>query len=386
MGDKMEERKGNMLLAGILVLLMIVAIVIVIINPNKLEEEVEVSNNVSDKVNKVDENTSKENEQEERTFSMMQGGTFCKIGKQIVFYEEKDKSVYLYNIENNENKKLATIDYLLDKMYFDGESIYLLPNYYSKKGIYKCNLEGEVSEIYEGSSLQLHITDNEIYFVNQIGYDDYNKNPQGTLCVMAKDGSNVKEIAKNVKNYFYVGKDKIYYTTQDRKLNQIDKTGENLVNLAQGRKFTNHLLEKYLLYVDYANQSAEHIINLETNEDKIIGYYADVKQYQGKKYINIRKRLDDGSIEEDYTLFELKEDGTIIEIGKIFNSKVELKYIANNKAYLYTEQEGLDIINLKNTELENSDNYKDCKYFFGGYGYKIDNSDLENIKIEKVEL
>lgn len=386
MGDKMEERKGNMLLTGVLIILMIVAIVIGIINPNKIENIVENYEDTDNQVNANDESIKKENEQEEKTFSMEQGGIFCKIENKIVFYEESNKSLYLYNIENNESKKLTTIDYTLNKIYFDGNSIYLLPNYYSKKGIYKCNLEGEVSKIYEGSSLQLHITENEIYFINQIGYDDFNKNPQGTLCVMGKDGANMKEIAKNVKNYFFVGENKIYFTTQDRRLNVIDKTGENLINLAQGRKFTTYLSEKYLLYVDYATQEAEHIINLETNEDKIIGYYATTKQYQGKKYINSRKRLDDGSIEEDYTLFELKDDGTVTEIGKIFNKEVELKYIAGNKAYLYTEQEGIDIINLENTELENSENYKDCDYFLGGYGYKIDNSNLENIKIEKVEL
>lgn len=382
----MEERNGNMLLAIILVILMIVAIAIVIINPNKLQETVETLQNVSEQENSNNEFIKKENELEEKTFSMEQGGTFCKIGNQIVFYEENDKSIYLCNAESNEIKKVTTLEYDINKMYFDGDCIYVLPNYYSQKGIYKIDLEGEIIKIYNGSSLQLHITENEIYFVNQIGYDDFNKNPQGTLCVMTKEGKDVKELAKNVKNYFFVGNDKIYFTTQDRRLNSIDKTGENLVNLAQGRKFTTYLSEKYLLYVDYAAQEAEHIIDLEANEDKIIGYYATFKLFQGKGYINIRKRSDDGSIEQDYTLFELNDDGTVTEIGKLFNSEVELKYVANNKAYLYTAQEGLDIINLENTELLDSENYKDCKYFLGGYGYKIDDTDLNNIKIEKVEL
>ena len=331
-------------------------------------------------------NIASYNEQEEKQFSMGQGGTFCKVGNKITFYEEKDKSIYLYNIENNEIKKLTTVNYVFNKMYFDGENVYILPEFHSSKGIYKLNLEGEINKIHEGSSLQLHITENEIYFVNQIGYDQFNKNPQGTICVMKKDGSEVKEIAQNAKNYFYIQNEKIYYTTQDRKLNVINKDGTNLEKLEEGRKFVTFISEKYLLYVDYANQEAEHILNLETKEDKIIGYYATTKQYQGKEYINIRKRLDDGSIEQDYTLFELKEDGTVTEIGKIFNSEVELKYISNNKAYLYTNQEGIDVISLENAQLENSENYKDCDYFLGGYGYKINDSDMNNIKIEKVEL
>lgn len=381
----MEDRRGNILLAIILVILMVLAIVIVIINPNKLEETVESVQNVSENDNEV-LNVNKQNEQEEKQFSMEQGGSFGKVGNKITFYEEKDKSIYLYNLENDEIKKLTSIDYVFNKMYFDGENVYILPDFHSSKGIYKINLEGETTKIYEGSSLQLHITENEIYFVNQIGYDQFNKNPQGTICVMKKDGSEVKEIAQNVKNYFYIQNDKIYYTTQDRNLNVINKDGTNLENIEQGRKFVTFMSEKYLLYVDYANQEAEHILNLETKEDKIIGYYATTKQFQGKEYINIRKRLDDGSIEQDYTLFELKEDGTVAEIGKIFNSEVELKYVANNKAYLYSEQEGIDVINLQNTQLENSENYKNADYFLGGYGYKIDNSDLNNIKIEKVEL
>lgn len=382
----MEDRSGNILLATILVILMVVAIVIVIINPNKLEETVEPTQNTIEKEEKVVPNMNKQNEQEEQQHSMEQGGTFCKIGNKITFYEEKDKSIYLYNLENNEIKKLTTIDYNFNKMYFDGENVYILPDFHSSKGIYKLNLEGEINKIYEGSSLQLYITKNEIYFVNQIGYDQFNKNPQGTICVMNKDGTELKEIAQNAKNYFYIQNDKIYYTTQDRKLNVINKDGTNLENLEEGRKFVTFMSEKYLLYIDYANQEAEHILNLETKEDKIIGYYAEAKQFQGKKYINIRKRLDDGSIEQDYTLFELKEDGSITEIGKIFNSEVELKYVANNKAYLFSEQEGIDVINLENTQLENSENYKNCDYFLGGFGYKIENSDLNSIKIEKVEL
>lgn len=382
----MEEKNGNILLVIILFILMIIAIAIVIINPNKLEETVEVGKNINEEINKTDKNSNKENEQEEKRFSMQQGGTFCKINNKIVYYEEKNKSIYLYNTENSEIKKIATLDYILNKIYFDGENIYSLPNYYSQKGIYKINLDGEITKIYEGASLQLYITDNEIYFVNQIGYDDFNKNPQGTICVMDKEGKNVQEIAKNVKNYFYFQNDKIYYTTQDRKLNSIDKNGENIVNLAQGRKFTIALLEKYLIYVDYANQEAAHILNLENNEDKIIGYYSNISEFQGKKYINSRNRLDGGSIENDYTLFEIKEDGTIIKIGKLFNSEVELKYIINKKAYLYNKQEGIDVINLENNNLEDSQNYKECKYFLGGYGYKINNLDLENIKIEKVNV
>lgn len=384
----MEEKKGNMLLFGILVLLMIIAIVIVIINPNKIKKTEEAHKEIEEStiLNQSEININKLNEQEEEKVSMQEGGSFCKIGNQIVFYEDTNKSIYLHKLDENKTNKIATLQYQVNKMYFDGENIYYVPYYYSGKGIYKIDLQGNIKKIYEGASLQLLITESEIYFVRQIGYDDFNQNPQGTICVMDKDGNNVTEIAQNIKNYFFLQNDKIYYTTQDRKMNVINKDGSNLENLAQGRKFVIDVTDKYLIYIDYANQESENILNLETKEESVIGYFGMLKKYQGKTYINVRKRLDDGAIENEFTLFEVKENGTIKEIGKIADFGTNLKYISNVKAYMYSQQDGVYTINIENNQKENSENYKNCRYFLGGYGYKIDNSNLEDIKIERIEL
>ena len=384
----MEEKKGNMLLFGILVLLMIIAIVIVIINPNKIKKTEETHKEIEESkiLNQSEVNINKLNEQEEEKVSMQEGGVFCKIGNQIVFYEDTNKSIYLHNLDENKTDKIATLQYEVNKMYFDGENIYYIPDYYSGKGIYKIDLQGNIKKIYEGASLQLLITENEIYFVRQIGYDDFNQNPQGSICVMDKDGNNVTEIAQNIKNYFFLQNDRIYYTTQDRKMNVINKDGSNLENLAQGRKFAIDVTDKYLIYIDYANQESEYILNLETKEESVIGYFGMLKKYQGKTYINVRKRLDDGAIENEFTLFEVIENGTIKEIGKIADFGTNLKYILNGKAYMYSQQEGVYTINIENSQKENSENYKNCRYFLGGYGYKVDNSNLEDIKIERIEL
>lgn len=384
----MEDKKGNIILFVILTVLIIIAIVIVIANPNKVEKTAEISQKIEEDSNKNQEeiNLSKINEQEEKEISMQTGGTFCKIDNKIVFYEDKNKTIYLYNIESNEINKVVTLNNSMNKMYFDGENIYYIPSYYSAKGIYKIDLKGNITKIYDGASLQLWITENEIYFVNQIGYDDFNNNPQGTICVMDKDGNNVVELAKSIKNYFYLQNDKIYYTTQDRKMYVINKDGSEPKDLAQGRKFAIDVADKYLLYIDYANQEAEHILNLETDEDRIIGHFGILKNYQGKTYLNARKRLDDGSIETEHTLFEIEENGTVKEIGKIADFSTELKYISNGKAYIYNQQEGTYTINLETNQKENGENYKNCRYFLGGYGYKIDDSNLENIKIERIEL
>ncbi len=384
----MEEKKGNIILGIILTFLMIIAIVIVIVNPNKEEKTSEISQKIEEDSDNSKENTysNKSNEQEEKEVSMQKGNTFCKIDNKIVFYEDQSKTIYLYNIENDEINKIIKLDNSVNKMYFDGENIYYIPSYYSAKGIYKIDLQGNIVQIYDGASLQLWITENEIYFVKQIGYDEFNNNPQGTICVMNKDGKNIVEIAKNIKNYFYIQNDKIYYTTQDRKMYVINKDGSNPINLVQGRKFVNSVNEKYLLYIDYANQEAEHILNLETNDDSIIGNFGILEKYQGKTYLNARKKLDDGSLEANYTLFEIQENGTVKEISKAIDFSIQLKYILNNKAYVYNDQKGMYTINLENNQEEIVENLKDCRYFLGGYGYKINTSNLEDIKIERIEL
>ena len=392
----MENTKSNIILGIILTILMIIAIAIVIINPNKVEtvnyvteqeERNQGENNIGETVIQTPNKVSNEEfEKEEKQTSMQNGGKFCKIGITAVFYEEENKSIYTYNTEEKATKKLAELPNEAEKIYFDGENIYAIPSYYKGKGIYKIDLNGTVTKIYEGSSLQLWITDNKIYFVEQIGYDSINQNPQGTLCSMDKDGTNVTNIAKSVKNYFFIQNDKIYYTTQNRKMYQINTDGTEQIELTQGRKFTLAVGEKYLIYIDYAEQEAKHILDLETKEDILVGYFGEAKTYAGNTYVNIRKRLDDGSIYEKYTLFEIKEDGTANEIGQYADFGTDLNYIINDKAYIYNQSDGVSTINLKDGEKQLAEDYKNCKYYLGGYGYKIDVSNLDDVKVERIEL
>lgn len=387
----MEDKKSNIILGIILTILMIIAIAIVIINPNKVETVNYATNqdeNNSEKTAILNSNKANNEklEKEEKQISMQQGETFCKIGTTAVFYEEENKSIYTYNTDEKTTKKLAEVPNGAEKIYFDGENIYTIPSYYNGKGIYKIDLSGTVTKIYEGSSLQLWITDNKIYFVNQIGYDSINQNPQGTLCSMDKDGTNITNIAEKIKNYFVINNDKIYYTTQNRKMYQINIDGTEQTELAQGRKFILTINDKYLTYIDYAEQEAKHILNLETKEDVLVGYFGEVKTYAGNTYINIRKRLDDGSIDEKYTLFEVKEDGTANEIGQYADFGTDLNYIINDKAYISNQNDGTSTINLKDGDKQLAEEYNNCKYYLGGYGYKIDDSNLDDIKVERIEL
>ena len=234
----MDDKKGNIILGIILAILMIIAIAIVIINPNKVETVNYAKEQGNTNSEEVTANTNKTNneelEKEEKQKSMQEGKTFCKIGKTGVIYEDKNKSIYAYNVEDGTTKKLAQLPNGASKIYFDGENIFAIPDYYSGKGIYKIDLEGNVTKIYDGSSLQLWITDEKVYFVNQIGYDTINQNPQGTICSMDKDGKNVKNIAEKIKNYFVINNDKIYYTAQNRKMHEINIDGSNDTEIAQG--------------------------------------------------------------------------------------------------------------------------------------------------------
>ena len=395
----MENKKSNIVLGIILAILMVIAIVIVIVNPNKvetvnventnyIENQVETNQQINDEniknnINKINQNDL---EKEEKKLSMQDGGKFCKIDNTVVFYENQNKSIYTYNISNNITSKLATLEVELDKIYFDGENIFAIPTYQSGKGIYKIDLNGEILKIYEDSSLQLCITENKIYFVKQIGYDNINQNPQGTLCSMEKDGSNITDIAENIKNYFFMQEDKIYYTTQNRKLYQINIDGTEQTELAQGRKFTVAINDKYLIYVDYGEQEAKHMINLETKEDAVIGYFGTVNQYCGKIYVSAKKRAEDGAIEEKFTLFEIEQSGKVNELGIIDEIDANLKYVINGKLYVFTQQEGTSIIDLDSKEKQSVENYNGDVYFIGGYAYKIDNTNIEDIKVERIEL
>ena len=285
----MDNKKGNIILGIILAILMVIAIAIVIINPNKVEtvnyaKEQEDGNSESTSLINTNKVNNEELEKEEKQISMQKGGDFCKIGTTAVFYEEENNSIYTYNTEEKITKKIAEVPNGAEKIYFDGENIYSIPSYYKGKGIYKIDLSGTVTKIYEGSSLQLWITDNKIYFVNQIGYDTINQNPQGTLCSMDKDGTNITNIAEKIKNYFTVNNDKIYYTTQNRKMYQINIDGTDEIELTQGRRFVLTVNDKYLTYIDYAEQEAKHILKLDTKEDVLVGYFGEVKTYAGNTY------------------------------------------------------------------------------------------------------
>ena len=118
----MEEKRGNIVLGIILAILMIIAIVIVIINPNKIEKTAKVTPETQNET-KIENNTNNNieqiNSQEENETSMQVGGNFCKIGDKAIFYADKNKSIYMYSVNENTTTKIATIEKGANKIYFD---------------------------------------------------------------------------------------------------------------------------------------------------------------------------------------------------------------------------------------------------------------------------
>ena len=139
----------------------------------------------------------------EKKYSMTNGGRFAKVGD-IAVYCDFENNIYKFNLKEKTGEKIYTPEDGLGYMYFDGENIYYMPYYYRGRGIYKLSLDGSAEKIYDGASLQLILTDEKIYFIKQIGYDDMNQKPQGDLCVMNKDGSGITTLISNVRNYFRI--------------------------------------------------------------------------------------------------------------------------------------------------------------------------------------
>lgn len=146
---------------------------------------------------------------DEKDYSMHSGELFAKNGN-ILIYADKQSGIYMVDTETNTSKLLVKCN-SVQKLYFDGTYIYYMPYYYMGRGIYRANLEGKVEKICLNSSIQLWVTNDKIYFTDQIGFDDINQTPQGNLCSMDKDGSNIQILVKSIKNYFYIQDQWIYY-------------------------------------------------------------------------------------------------------------------------------------------------------------------------------
>lgn len=285
----------------------------------------------------------KEPSEEEIKYSMRNGDRFVKIGKYAFICNTFANEIYKYDLEKNMFEKLCKIEGV-KKIYFDGEYVYALTDYYAvEKGIYKIDLLGNIEKIYDKLSLQLLITENEIYFTEQIGYEYTYGYSQGNIYKMDKNGNNLEKIVDNIKHDFFIENDYIYYIDKDsRSLYRADLDGDNKVELVKGRITINAVTDKFISYTDssaYVGGDSNFIgiLFLDTNENYKIdspnGFYAN----NNEMYFYAWKYDIENNI-ATYTLYYVDvEKHEVIEKWHQENPQgiPFLTYVYNGNAYFY---------------------------------------------------
>ena len=368
----MKKFTSEIVLGSILLILIIVMIIVLV--TKKDDEVIKDSTELTGAEVGQTLSTSDTTNKEDIKKSMQEGGLICQYEDKVTLANGSD----IYLIEKNEQKsKIATLEIEINNMYFDGENIYCLPEYGKGQGIYKVDLQGNIQKIYNDITLQINLTEDSIYFVNQVGYDEINQNPQGSLCKMNKDGSNITEIASSIKNYFYIEDNKIFYTTQDRKMYSMNLDGTNTELLQEGRKFALGVCNQYLIYIDYANQELTYAYNIETKEETQIGMSGEVYEFLGQTYIVTKTTAE--NLEEQYTISKFdSESGKIEEIYKAKDVGENILYINKDNIYYKSPSNAINSINIENKQEKNSDLSINTK-FIGNSAYEIE--DESNIKI-----
>ena len=396
--NNLNNRKKKILNKKILVIVIITLIIALVglsygLNKTengsvqKVDKKVEESMEENIEENQETEENQKTQEKEETKYSMTKGNKFVKIDNTIAYIDSiNGNNLYIFNIEDGSAIAVNTPQELW-KIYFDGENIYGVPNHYSGKGIYKIDLQGKVTQIYEGESAQLWLTDDKIYFVKQNGFDEINQTPQGDLCSMDKYGNNITTIIPNVKNYFNILNEKIYYTDgETRDLYVADINGENKEELAQGRTLIAGLNEKYIIYIDYEDGEKYHVLYLDDKTNHEVGRFGSCYVTENEGYILTRKLVDENNnIENEFSVFQI--DSNNKEEKQMFKSNMVLPYLTyvyENKAYI----EEQDVIR---ADLENGDVEEDMPngYYLDGYCYEFitynDNNKINEIGIYNLE-
>lgn len=326
--------------------------------------------------------------EEEKEYSMHNGDSFAKIGNTILFLINEE--IYMQDLESKDFSKLCGTDKIEDgihKIYFDGEYIYCMPYYYRGKGIYKIDLKGNVEKIYNGASIQLWLTEDKIYFIDQIGFDDINQNPQGNLCIMDKNGENKTILIKDVRNYFKIHGDYIYYLDKNTKgIFRANIDGTNQLELAKGRNFIMSVTDEYIIYIDYSDGEKYRILYFDDNTNKAVGRFGSVKVTKYGTYLFTRKLIgDNDEIELESTLFEIDTETKTEK--EILKNDISLDFMIHvYKDYAYFRGERIYRINLKDEKKEKEQLDFSHAYFIDGKAYTYRVKELDVIEIAMYDL
>lgn len=367
-----------------IIIALAIIIIIVLIQLIIFKTGTEVNISESNSTNTLIEDVMISEEQKlenEKTYSMQTGSNFAKIGD-IIIYNNATDNIFKYDCKTEQLSLLYTMQDGVNKLYFDGEYIYTMPNYYRGKGIYKIDLQGNIQKIYAGASIQLWLTEDKIYFIAQIGYDSINGTPQGNLCVMNKDGSNKEILIENVKNYFKIYNNTIYYTDlNSRSIYSANIDGTNKKELAQGRTYITNVDENCLTYVDFDDNEAYRVIYFNTNENHKLGAFGNDVFTENGKYVFTRRVIDENNIETEYTLYKINSESSTEEImWKSDKNFPRIEYVDEEFAY-YTAGQSTYKVNLNTGE--ESELQAKCLFFLNGYGYAFSGIDgtLKSVEI-----
>ena len=381
-----NSRKNKIIIIIMIIILFLIALgIFAYENRNQKLEETQKTGQ-----NEIQE----QQEKEEVKHSMTSGDDFVKIDNIIAYLNPLE--VNYLNIFNMKTGEAIIVDTpkALAKIYCDGEKIYGVPNHYTGQGIYKIDLQGNVTQIYEGESAQLWLTEDKIYFVKQDGFDQINQIPQGDLCSMDKNGENITTIIPNTRNYFKIQNDKIYYSNMETKaLYVANLNGENIQELAQGRITISEVTDEYIIYLDYADSETYHILYLDDMTNHEVGRFGNCYIRQNEGYLFTRKLTDGtGNIENEFSIFRIDTESK--EEKQIYKYKVGvpyLVYVYQNKAYIRNQE--LERIDLETGNIEGT---VKSGYYLDGYCYELVKNDnlvseiwiynLETLEEQKVTL
>lgn len=360
-----KSKKNKIIIITIIIIIIIIisSIIFAILlykNRNqKLEETQQTEQN----------EIQEQQEKEEVKYSMTNGDDFVKIGNIIAYLNPLEVNyLNIFNIETGEAIIVDTPK-ALSKIYFDGENIYGVPNHYTGQGIYKIDLQGNVTQIYEGESAQLWLTEDKIYFVKQNGFDQINQIPQGDLCSMDKNGENITTIIPNTRNYFKIQKDKIYYSNMETKgLYMANLNGENTKEIAKGRITIAGITDDYIIYLDYADSEKYHVLYLDDMTDHEVGRFGNCYIRQNEGYLFTRKLTDETTnIENEFSILKIDSENKKEEqIYKYQTGLPYLVYVYQNKAYIRNEE--LERIDLESGNIEGT---VKSGYYLDGYCYEL---------------
>ena len=324
------------------IIALVIIIIIVLIQLIIFKTGTEVNTNESNSTNTLLEDVKISVEQKlenEKTYSMQTGSSFAKIGN-IIIYNNSTDNIFKYDCKEEKLDLLYTMEDGVNKLYFDGEYVYAMPNYYRGKGIYRIDLQGNAEKIYDGASIQLWLTADKIYFTDQVGYDRINGTPQGNLCIMNKDGSDKQTIIENVKNYFKIHNNTIYYTDlTSRSIYSANIDGANKKELAKGRTYISNVDDNCLTYIDFADNEAYRVIYLNTNENHKLGMFGNDVFSANGNYVFTRKGTDGNNIETEFSLYKINPENNTEEIiWKAHGGFERLAYIDDEFAYFTSGQ------------------------------------------------